>query len=317
VVQQAKVGYFEVLKNQRLVQVAEETLNAQEKHLEQARAFYDVGLRPKIDVTRAEVDVARDRQNLITVRYRLQNSRVDLERILGGPPTPGPYRLAEVTERPERPPRLEPLIDEALAVRPEVLRFQAQVKAAEGQLRAAVGRNWPSIDGIGGYNYSNTEFPLENNWQVGVQMSWPIFTGFRTQGEVNEAKSLVKQAQAELERERLQVTQQVSQAYLRLGEAEESIATARVALRQAQENLDLADGRYRSGVGDAIEFSDAQVSLTRAKSDLVSASYEYLQAQAELERALGRGPRPEQLPDARETASAGQSGDVSAVTRSP
>jgi outer membrane protein len=291
VVQQVKRAYFEILKNQRLVQVSEETLASQEKHLEQARAFYDVGLRPKIDVVRAEVDVANARQNLIQARYNLRLAFVNLENILGGPPVPGPYRVVDVITRPLRPAVVELIIDEALKTRSEVSQFEAQIRAAQGQLQAAQGRHWPAVNAFGNYGYFSTDFPLENDWQAGVELTWPLFTGFRIQGEVSEAKASIQQFKAQLEQQKLQVIQEVSQAYLNLGSAEESIATAEVALRQAQENMDLADGRYRTGVGDAIEFSDAQVTLTTAKSNLVQATYNYLQAYADLERSLGRMPR--------------------------
>jgi outer membrane protein len=295
VVQQVKKAYYEILKNQRLVQVGEETLSSRQKHQEQARAFHEVGLRPKIDVVRAELDVANARQGLIQARYNLRIAFVNLENVLGGPPVKGPYRVVDVPERPSRPQAVEPLLEEALAARPEIAQFEAQIKAAEGRLQSSQGKYWPNFSGVATYGWQNTEFPLTENWQAGVQLSWPIFSGFQTQGEVAEVKARIKQTRAQLEQSKLQVIQQVSQAYLNLGETEESIATAEVALRQAQENMDLAEGRYRTGVGDAIEYTDAQVTLTTAKSSLVQATYNYLQALADLERALGHGPRPAEV----------------------
>jgi outer membrane protein len=293
VVQQVKNAYFEILKNERLVQVGEETLSSREKHLKQAKAFYEVGLRPRIDVTRAELDVANARQGLIVARYNVRLSLVNLENIMGGPPVKGPYRVVDVRERPPRPPALEPLIDEALKARSEVAQLDALIKAAESRLESSKGKYWPSFSGLATYGWQNTEFPLGENWEVGVQLNWPIFSGFQTQGEVAEVRARIRQTRAQLEQTRLQVIQQVSQAYLRLGETEESIAAAEVAVHQAQENLDLAEGRYRTGVGDAIENTDAQVTLTTEKARLVQANYSYLQGLADLERALGRGPRPE------------------------
>jgi outer membrane protein len=290
VVQQVKKAYYEILKNQRLVQVGEETLSSRQKHQEQARAFHEVGLRPKIDVVRAELDVANARQGLIQARYNLRIAFVNLENVLGGPPVKGLYRVVDVAERPPRPQAVEPLLDEAVAARPEIAQFAAQIKAAEGRLQSSEGKYWPNLSGVANYGWQNTEFPLIENWQAGVQLTWPIFSGFQTRGEVAEVKARIKQTRAQLDQSKLLVIQQVSQAYLILGETEESIATAEVALRQALENMDLAEGRYRTGVGDAIEYTDAQVTLTSAKSTLVQASYNYLQALADLERALGRGP---------------------------
>jgi outer membrane protein len=292
VLQQVKKAYYEVLKTQRLVQVAIETLSSREKHLEQATAFYQVGLRPKIDMVRGELDVANARQSLILARFNQDVAFVNLENVLGGRPVAGPYRVQDATGRPVRPKELEPLLEEAQKARSEVLQLEAQIRAAEAHLHSSQGKYWPRLTSVASYGWENTDFPLSESWQVGAQMTWSIFNGFQTQGEVAEGKARIKQTRAQLEQVRLQVIQQVSQAYLGLDSAEQSIVTAEVTVRQAQENMDLAEGRYRTGVGDAIEYTDAQVTLTSAKNTLVQATYIYLQALVDLDRAMGRGPSP-------------------------
>ncbi len=102
-VRDVKNAYFEVLKKRHLVTVNQESLRVQQQHLEQARAFHQAGLRPKIDVTKGEVELSKTRLQLIQARYDLRNARVDLEKLLGGPPVVGPYRLAEMPLRPPCP----------------------------------------------------------------------------------------------------------------------------------------------------------------------------------------------------------------------
>ena len=65
------------------------------------------------------------------------------------------------------------------------------------------------------------------------------------------------------------------------------MATADVSIRQAAENLDLANGRYASGVGSPIEVTDALVAATNAKTAQISALYDYKLAKASLEKAVG------------------------------
>lgn len=288
VVQQVKNAFYQVLKNQGLVEVARQTLASQLKHLEQAQAFYKGGLRPKIDVTRAEVDVANARLSLINTVYAERDSRVALERILGGPPVKGSYKLAPEKQQPARPRKLTPLVIQAQMQRPEVASLQALIKAAQGKLEAAQGGYWPSLDASGAYNYQNDEFPLENNWTAGVGLTWALFSGFLTEGQVNEARALILQQKARLKDLELQIAQEVQSAYLALGQADERIATSRTALANAEENMRLAEGRYRTGVGNAIEYTDAQVALTAAHNNLVQATYDYFQAWANLEKAMGR-----------------------------
>jgi outer membrane protein TolC len=86
---------------------------------------------------------------------------------------------------------------------------------------------------------------------------------------------------------KLQVTQDVSLAFINVQKAIEAIDTAKSALRQAEENMDLAEGRYRTGEGDAIEYSDAELNLTQSRNDVVQTRYDYLQSLADLAYALG------------------------------
>ncbi|MCB2225411.1 MAG: TolC family protein [Desulfarculaceae bacterium] len=288
VVLAVRASYFEVLKNQRLVKVAVKTLASQQRHLEQAKGFYATGLRPKIDVARASVDLANARLALISAQYRQREARVALERIMGGRPWKSDYALASEKGLPPLPGKLDPLLAEALAQRPEMASVKALVAASQGRLESAQGGYWPSLDAGGSYQYGNTELPLENNWEAGVGLSWSIFSGFLTKGQVNEARAQILQRKARLRELELGIGEEVEQAWLVVRESLERIEVARTALEAAEENFRLSQGRYDNGVGNAIEFTDAQVSRFQAASDLVKARYNYLQAFAALERALGR-----------------------------
>ena len=288
IVWELKKAYYEVLKKKQLMKVSEESVRTQEKHLEQARAKFEAGTRPRIDVTKSEVGLAQSRLKYIEATYALRLARVELESLLGGTPVEGPYRLAEVKVLPVLDEDLDRLISEALLLRPELEQLAALAKAAQAQLQSARGGYFPSLSAGGSYGWESTEFPLNSAWMVGVNMNWELFPGLKTYGEVGEAKANRTKLQAQMRQVELQVIQDVSQAFLQSNQAVESIKTAGMALEQAQENMELAQGRYRTGVGDAIEFSDAELSLTQAKSDLVQATYDYLEARADLDHAVGR-----------------------------
>jgi outer membrane protein TolC len=241
-------------------------------------------------VTKGEVEVSKTRLELIQARYNLRTSKVDLEKLLGGPPVTGPYDLAETPLRPPMPDDLDRLTKKALERRPEIANLKAQLTAARASLDSAQGGYWPSLNAEGGYGWTDTDFPLDSAWQAGLVLQWDLFTGFRTKGRVDEARANIMKIKARIKDQELLVSQEVSQYFLNLHQASESIDTAALGLKQAEENLALAKGRYRTGVGNAIEFSDAEVLVTQAKSVLVQANYSYLQALAELERAVGGGP---------------------------
>ncbi|MCF8065121.1 MAG: TolC family protein, partial [Desulfarculaceae bacterium] len=186
------------------------------------------------------------------------------------------------------PAKLDPLVAEAMKQRPEAASLQAGIQAAEGRLTSAKGGFWPSFDAGADYELANADFPLDKGWSAGVYLTWPLFSGFLTKGQVSEYQAQVRQRQALLKELELSISQEVEQAWLVLKESAERIEVAETARMSAEENFRLAQGRYDAGVGNAIEFTDAQVSLFDARSVVVRARYNYLQAFAALERAIGR-----------------------------
>lgn len=290
-VKDVKQAYFEALKNQQLINVKEEALDVRKKHLEQSRALYKEGMRPRIDVTRGEVEVSQAKLGLVIARYGLRRSIVALEKLLGGPPKSGAYVLAKENPSRQTPPELKTLIALAREQRSELAGVKAQIKAAEADLVSAKRSAYPSLNARGSYNYSGGDSPLDHEldhrWQVGISLNWPLFTGYRQTGQVSESEANVKRLNALYENQILSVIEEVTRAYLTVHEAEETIKTAEIALRQAKENLDMAEGRYKTGVSDSIELSDAQVLYTESRSSLVQAVYEHHKALAGLEFAVG------------------------------
>jgi TolC family type I secretion outer membrane protein len=283
-----KQAYFEVLKNHQLVIVSKENVAFQKQQLAQARALYKEGMRPKIDVTRAEVQISQAELKLLNDTFTLRRSIIAFEKLLGGPPVPGPYSLAEANPGLQPPPALDPLVDQAVSRRPEFMRIQAQIKSAEAGLLSAKRSAYPSLSARGSYSNSGESFPLEDErWQAGVNLNWPLFTGFRKTGQIAESTADINGLNAQLDSLKLSVTEEVTRAFLLVQANTEAIKTSEVALRQAKENLDMAEGRYKTGVSDALELSDAQVLYTESRSSLVQSVYEQYKALAELEFSVG------------------------------
>ena len=118
-------------------------------------------------------------------------------------------------------------------------------------------------------------------------MTFPLFSGFLTKYQVQEARSNLDVIRANEESLRQNILLEVKQAYLNLEEARERIPTAELTVRQAEENLELASGRYKAGVGNPIEVTDALVVYNNAKSSYIQALYDYRVAGASLQRAMG------------------------------
>lgn len=287
VVLNVKLTYFEMLKKIRLADVAKESLVTYNKHLEQAKALFETGIRPRIDVTKSAVDRARSRLTLLKAGFAIRTARVDLENAIGGPPIEGDYALANIPYLPPMPTDCDALVQESLQHRPGIAGLKNLIKAGEARLNAASAGYWPTVSANGGYGLASTEFPLKDYWIAGVTLKWEIFSGFKTKGKEKEDQANLARLKADLRKLALSINREVQKAFIAVNESHETIQVAKIALTEAEENMALAKGRYGTGLADAIEFSDAETNLTIAKNDLVYATYEYLQNLARLEYAVG------------------------------
>jgi outer membrane protein len=129
---------------------------------------------------------------------------------------------------------------------------------------------------------------LVPNWSVGAVMSWPLFQGGFTRGQVHEARANLANVVAQLDALRLQVQVDVQQAQLGVRGAKAGGIAAQEAIVNAREQLRLAEGRYSGGLGNAIELGDAQVAFTNAAAQAVQARYNLATARAQLLTALGK-----------------------------
>ncbi|MBM4136728.1 MAG: TolC family protein [Nitrospira sp.] len=286
VILNVKQTYYGVLQAKRNRDVSAESVKQFEQHLEQAKAFYTVGTKPKFDVTKAEVDLSNSKLNLIRSENVLRLAVVKLNNAMGVPDAPE-YILEDNLSLQKYNITFEDALTDAYKNRPDLKSIIAKKKAAEESIELAKKGYYPVLTGNAAYNWSGERFPLEHGWNVGATLSFPIFSGFLTKYQVEEAKANLNVLTANEESVKQTVSLEVQQAYLNLKDAEERIPTAELTVRQAEENFEIANGRYTAGVGNPIEVTDAEVSLSNAKTAYIQALYDYKVAWASLEKAMG------------------------------
>jgi outer membrane protein len=285
-----RAAYFDARANRALVQVAQETLDNQLKHLAQTEGFVQAGTHAEIDLVQARTDTANARVALINAENTYQTSKVTLNAAMG---VEGPtdYEVADVQPVPvegEDTP-LERLLEEAVQARPEMQSLQEQVRAQQLTVRSIQGQYGPALSATLGFVQGGTAVDkLGWNAAAGLSLSWNLFQGGLTRAQVSEAEANVLAAVAQLDLERQQVRADVDAARLAVRAAKESLSATQEALVNARERLRLAEERYQVGVGSAIELGDAQVALTQAAAQAVQADDRLATARAQLLRALGR-----------------------------
>jgi len=281
-----KQAYYSVLSSQRLFGVAEETVRQNQKHLEEAQARFDVGVAPRFDVTRAQVQLSNAELSRVEARNNVALGFETLRRAMG---QNEPLKVTLLEQLEHRPVSLsdEVVMQEAYSRRPELESIKAQQRSSSERVSALKKEFLPSVSGTAQYNWTGREHPLQEGWMWGVTLTVPLFDSILTASQLGEAQAILRNLQAQEENLRQQVTLEVSQGLLSLRRAEESIRVNEQTVIQARENLDLAEGRYAAGVGNIIEVTDAQLAFTLAQANNIKALYDYKAALAELERAVG------------------------------
>jgi len=287
VVFNVKQAYFNTLAAARLLQVANETVRQNQQHVEQARGRFDVGFAPKFDVTQAQVQLAQAQLNQVAGRSNVKIARATLGNALGLGHPPD-FELVDTFDTPPVHITESEALTRAYDRRPELLSLLAQQRSLDAQIAALQKDYLPSVVGSATYYWAGTDYPLEDNWNVGAGVSVPIFNGGLTTAQIGAARANLANLQFNTELQRQSIALQVQQALYDLREAAESIVVAEKALQQARENLALADGRYATGAGHIIEVTDAQTSLTSSEASLVQSLYNYKIAVASLERAMAQ-----------------------------
>jgi len=289
-----KQAYYVYLATQALVKVRQETVRSRELLVRQARGFFEVGTRAKIDVARAEANLFTAQADLIATENAVKIAWVTLRNAMGSP------RLAEQPVAEDSPEveftmNLAGARNVAFEMRTELKSFEAQRRASDQLIATARRGHLPDLNFDAAYgrrhlsndpDQKNT-FPLSPTWSVGLSFNIPIFDGFRTTNRVEETLHNYYRVKADEEDRRQLIALEVEQSYLRVVETQERIKATESAAKAAKENLDLAQGRYQVGVGSIIEVTDAETLYTDAQTTYVRTVYEYKIADAQLARAMG------------------------------
>src|SRR4030043_1071122 len=233
-----KQTYYGVLQAKRNRDVSSETVNQFQQHLEQAKGFYTVGTKPKFDVTKAEVDLGNAKLNLIKAENGLKLAIVNLNNAMGVPDAPE-YILEDNLSFQKYNITFEDALAKAYKDRPDLQSIIAKKQASEESIKLAKKGYYPLLTGSAAYNWSGEKFPLEHGWNVGASLSFPLFSGFLTKYQVEEANANLNVLRANEELLRQTVFLEVQQAYLNLKDAEERIPTAELTVKQAEENLEI------------------------------------------------------------------------------
>jgi outer membrane protein len=219
-----------------------------------------------------------------------EEARLQLQRIVGLPlgssfSLTDPLRFAA-----DALPAIETAVATAEDTRAEIRAAESLVTVNQLSARAARAEQLPSLEFVGDYGISGIT-PVSSalpTRRYAIQLDVPIFNGGLTRGRIQVATAREREAQLQLESARGQVAEDVRLAYAALRTTADTVRAADLAVTLAERELQMAQDRYRAGVGDSIELVTAQTTLANTRLDQVSALAAYNGARLNLAAALGR-----------------------------
>ncbi|GIV07395.1 MAG: transporter [Fimbriimonadales bacterium] len=287
---QVTQAYQGVARADEFVRVAEEALKNAQERLRLIRAQVDAGVVAQFDLLRAQTAVAQAEQALLNARNQRELAVAALNNLLGRDLNT-PVQVVKPTSLPPfQEAELDALTQQAYRNRPEILAAERGVELARVNIQNARRGILPSIvlTGQADFNLNTSTFnPRRESYTGIVVLSVPIWDSGITRAREAQARNDLEITQLRLQQAKEGVALEVRQAYLNLLDAQKRLAVAQKGLEQATEALRLARVRFEAGVSPQLEISDAELAFTQAQTNLVNAQFDYLDAYAALQRAIG------------------------------
>ncbi len=294
VILDAKNAYFSILKSQKLVAVAEDTVKQVNSQKNVAENMYQVGMSPLNDLLQSQVQLANNKQLLITAQNNLEIAKSQFNTLLRRPVN-APVNIVDILDYTPFAHDLQYCLTLAEENRLELQIADLQVQIAQKDYELSKRNYYPSINLTGTWTRRGTEWDANGGegisddkfWDIRATASWDFWEWGRTRYGVKEKLSRLAQSKYN-EKEVLDNVQlEVNQAFIRTKEAEKNITTVETAIEQARENLRITEERYKEQVSTTTDVLVAQTLLTDTMTNYYNALYDFKIAKAVLYRATG------------------------------
>jgi len=254
----------------------------------QAANLRQSGLVAGIDVVRAEVRLATERQRSTAAENEFQKAKLQLARAIGLPPRQEFVLTDTVPYSPAPVITLEAALERAYRQRPDYLALVERVEAADAARRSVAGELLPSVRVSGDYGAigltATTALPTFN---VAGTVNVPLFEGGRVRGRLAQAESELRLRRAEAESARAGIYYEVQTAFLDLQASEEELKTATRGRELADQQLTQSRDRFAAGVASNIEVIQAQEAVALSSEQYIGALFRFNVAKTMLARSVG------------------------------
>jgi len=284
-------AYYGVLQAKAYVTVANETIRVRQTLLDQVTALANANLKSQLDVNFAGVNLQEAKLLLIRSQDAVERSYADLTRALGADQVTQ-YDLSVSTVPPAPPQSAEPLIAEAAQNRPELRGMQLHLQGAQAFEHAEADLKKPSVSfyAVGGglpYLDQTPRVAPYGYEGAAINLDIPVFNGHLFSAREQAAHYNTLAVTERIRNVRQAVENDVRNAWTAASTAYQRIPVTEQFLKQANDARDLAQGRYNLGLASIVEITQAELNLTQARIENVTATYDYEAAWAQLQYTIG------------------------------
>jgi outer membrane protein len=294
VFQAVATAYLDVVRDQTLLEVANNNEAVLRRQLEATRDRFRVGEVTRTDVAQAESSLAQATAQRIQATGTLENSRANYARAVGH--LPG--RLVQPPERPGLPATLEEALSLATHDNPNVISASFTELAARDNIDVVRGQLLPQISVVGDLNRSyapsiSLRGLRQDTASAQLQLTMPLYEGGAIYSQTRQAEQTVGQRRSQVDDARRQAVQQATQAWETLQAARAAIASFTVAVRAAQIALEGTQQEALVGSRTVLDVLIAEQQLFTTQSSLVTSQHDAALAEFNLAAAIGRLIAPE------------------------
>ena len=290
-IQAVTSAYYGILAAQEAHNVAERAIKAVKRELQQSLVMYDEGVLLKSDVLSLQTQLAEAKNAEIQTANAIELAKTSLKTLLGlelGQTLALAENDAPVV--PTTAPAISSLVDQALLQRPEIQAANQKIAIAQQQLAVAKGAYLPKANAYVSYGSDSPNFAYSTNRDnvtAGVMVEVNVFAGLAHSEQISKAQSQLTEAQLAVKQVQLEIEQQVRSAHLLLSSALDRLHVTTSAVTQAEEALRLVKEQRKAGTETVTRYITAEVARDQAHSRVIEARYDALQAEAQLNQALG------------------------------
>ena len=296
-IQSIQTAFLSLLQGRMDVKSAQDSVERLKSQLQVTQAFYEVGLKPRLDVLQAEVQLATAQQELLKAQNAVDTQTARLNTLLDLPLEAGVNYVGELDYAPFTR-TLEQCLTQAYKERPDLRIGEKSVQMAEKDSTITASAYYPQVSADYNYNKAGDD-PLtgeskhlsnsnQENWNVGLNLQWKMWQWGSTYYAHDQSQETVKQIRSELDKTRLNAGFEVKSGMLSMREAADRIGVARKSVEAARESYRMALARYQAQVGTNTDLLNAQSDVSKSEAELNGALADYAKALSNLYVSMGQ-----------------------------